>query len=54
MRGKILCGNSTVELWDDILEVELLQRRYFKLDYGGLCYLKTLKSMLDIVTPAKE
>jgi hypothetical protein len=43
-----------MELQEDMLEVKLPQRRYFKMDCGGLCYLKTLKLMLDIVTPAKE
>jgi hypothetical protein len=43
-----------MELWEDMLEVKLPHKRYFKMDYGGICYLKMLKSMLDLVTPAKE
>jgi hypothetical protein len=35
-------------------EVKLLYRRYFKLDYGELRYLKTLKSTHNIATLAKE
>jgi hypothetical protein len=43
-----------VELWEDMLEVKLLHRRYSKMDYGGINYLNMLKSMLDLVTLAKD
>jgi hypothetical protein len=46
--------NATMELREDMLDVKLLHIRYFKMDYEGLRYLNMLKSMLDLVTPAKE
>jgi hypothetical protein len=54
MKGKISCGNATVELQEDMLEVKILRRRYVKQDYGGISYLKMLRSMLDLVKFAKE
>jgi hypothetical protein len=54
MKGKISCGNATVELREDMLEVKLLHKRYFKQDYGGLCYLKMLRSMLDLATSCQR
>jgi len=53
-KGKIFCGNSIVELWEDMFEGKLWHIRYFKLDYGGIHYLKTQNSMIYLVTPAKE
>jgi hypothetical protein len=47
-------GMPQMELREDMLEVNIPHKRYFKLDCGGLHYLKMLKIMLDLVTPAKE
>jgi hypothetical protein len=54
MKGRISYGNATMELREDMLEVNPMHRRYFKLDYGGICYLNMLRNILDIVTPTKE
>jgi hypothetical protein len=45
MKGRISCGNSIVELREDMLEVRPLHRRYFTLGYGGPRYLNMLRNM---------
>jgi hypothetical protein len=39
---------------NNMLELNLMHKSYLKIYYHGIFYLNTLKSMLDIVTPAKE
>ena len=40
----IFFGNSMLELWEDMLVEKLQERRYCKLDYGGLHYSRMLRS----------